>query len=829
MSLHATIVDALGRMLGLEQTQAVDDFQTTLAAPWAHRAPVWLLFGCLGLALLAVTFYLRYQRGRHRGVRVTLAAFRAFVLCLLLLLLAEPILTINIVSRKRPLLWLVFDGTDSMAIQDDLPTADVAAIDEVLGRKKPDEKAPPPKSDAPRPSRMDYVKALAEQKGNNVLRQLGDKFRLQAFLFDGPQGVRSLDLGDGSSGPVDGKKLAEQLTTDGKVTAIGAALNDLGRRHATSNLGGVVLFSDFNQNSGPPAVEAARRLGVEVHTVGLGATTAADLAVELQAPVKVKKDERASIEVTLRQQGLDGQAAHVRLFAEPLGGLQGAVGSRVELADKTVPLTAAFQTIEFPYVPDRAGRFVLAAEADPLPGEIVQENNRAVREITVLEDFLRLLYVEYEPTWEWRFIKEVFYRDQLVGMKGFRTFLHSSDPRVRRVNELFVPSMTTARADFFAHDVIFLGDMPTSALTPRFCDMVKEFVGDFGGGLVVVAGPRFGPGQLAETSLADLLPVKVEAGTSLDDRKPFALKLTPMAGEFEFMQLGATPQETQEAWKNLGQLDWYQPVKRKHPQATILAEHPTATCVDGKEKQPLIAIRPYGRGEVIYLGFNETWRLRRLFGEKYYRQFWGQMIQRLALSHALGSQKRFVVRTDRRHYQTNEPVIVTVEAYNADFVAMEEKDLPEKRLRGEMLLPLDAASSPHGGEPTSVQPLSLSQLKKGVFETRLTVFTAGEHRVRVTDPISGNPVECTFQVTGTPVERQRAIRNAELQQALAVETGGKSYDFKQVRDLAEQIRPPARTEMSVEVISLAHTWLSFAIVVGLLLAEWFMRKWVTLP
>ena len=45
------------------------------------------------------------------------------------------------------------------------------------------------------------------------------------------------------------------------------------------------------------------------------------------------------------------------------------------------------------------------------------------------------MFVEYEPTWEWRFIKEVFHRDPLVGMKGFRTFLYSSDPQVREKNE----------------------------------------------------------------------------------------------------------------------------------------------------------------------------------------------------------------------------------------------------------------------------------------------------------------------------------------------------------------------------------------------------------
>jgi hypothetical protein len=843
MNVHAIVIELLGRLLGLGRTQAIENWQATFAAPWARHSPVWLLFGCLALVAVAAVFYLRYQPSRRGRPRLVLAVFRAVVLCLLLLLLAEPILSITLTSRKRPALWLLVDGTDSMAIQDELPTADRAAAAEAVGLAAEDPPAtaagaPPAtaagaapagsasvKPESAQPSRIDYVKALlAKDGGSNgsLLGRLGEKFRLQAFLFDNPQGVRSLELAPGGTG-LDGRHLAGQLTTQGKVTAIGAALGDLGRRYATGNLGGLIVLSDFCQNTGPPAVEAAKRLGVPVYTVGVGATTAVDVAAEVQAPVYVQKDERATVEVTLRQQGLDGQTVHVRLDAEPLGGLQGTPGAQVALGRKDVPLTAAVQTVEFPYVPDKAGRFELVAEVDPVPGEVVRENNRAQREITVLDDFLRLLYIEYEPTWEWRFIKEVFYRDKLVGLKGFRTFLHSSDPRVRKTNELFLPSMAGSRADFFAHDVIFVGDMPASALSPRFCELTKEFVRDFGGGLVVLAGPRFGVGQLAETPLGELLPVKIEAGAGPDDRRPFNLRLTAMAEAYEFMQLGTSRRETEQAWANLGELPWFQPVRRVHPQAVVLAEHPTRTCVDGKQKQPLIAVRPYGRGEVIYLGFDETWRLRRLHGEKYYRQFWGQMIQRLALNHALGSQKRFVVQTDRRHYQPDEPVIVSVEAYNADFVPLTENDLPNHKLQGELWLPAGQGESQHG-----VERLTLTQTRKGVFETRFTVFTPGEHRIRVTDPISKNPVEWTFQVTGTPVERQRAVRNVALQQELAASTGGRSFELKNAWDLVDQLQPAAKTETTVEVLSLASTWLSFVLVAGLLLGEWLIRKWENL-
>jgi hypothetical protein len=99
-----------------------------------------------------------------------------------------------------------------------------------------------------------------------------------------------------------------------------------------------------------------------------------------------------------------------------------------------VNLTTNLETVEFPFTPDDAGRFEFVAAAEPLDGEIVAENNRAMREVNIIDDYLRLMYVDYEPSWEWRFVKEVFHRDKLIGMDGFRTYLASSDPQVRESN-----------------------------------------------------------------------------------------------------------------------------------------------------------------------------------------------------------------------------------------------------------------------------------------------------------------------------------------------------------------------------------------------------------
>ena len=137
-----------------------------------------------------------------------------------------------------------------------------------------------------------------------------------------------------------------------------------------------------------------------------------------------------------------------------------------------------------------------------------------------------------------------------------------------------------------------------------------------------------------------MLPVVVDSSRRLRDDRPFHLQLTLDALNYKFMQLGEGDQAadaSRQAWDNMGMLPWYQPVKWKHPLATVLAEHPTDMTADGKTHQPLIAIREFpSGGKVVYLGFDETWRLRRKYGEQYYRQFWGQMIQHIGLSNHIG-------------------------------------------------------------------------------------------------------------------------------------------------------------------------------------------------
>lgn len=832
--------------LGFEDATSVDEMRFSFGSTWAQNGPAWLVFGLLAAGLLSGFFYLRTQSHGRRSIRIGLAVVRGLLLGLLLLILADPILQFRLTSRPKPALWVLVDGTDSMAINDEYPADLRSKYDEAIDRSAyetrlagDDPNSGPSRDEETPPSRIDDVKALLSRDESNLLERLSERFRVRTYVFDRADGVRPLvtesDTGDADE--LDTADLVGALTTDGQVTALGNAIEDIALRHATSHLAGLLVVSDFAWNAGRAPDAAARRLGVPVHTLGVGARSAIDLDVKIYADPKLKKAETSTITVTLRQSELDGRTVPVRVVARRAEG-EDAPGEPEEVlvGERDVELDSVDVSVAFPFRPEEPGRWVLHAEVEPQQGEIVEQNNRAEREITIIDDFLRLLFVEYEPTYEWRFVKEVFHRDKLVGLEGFRTFLRSADPEVKKDAELFLNSLVQQRSEFFQHDVIFLSDMPRETLPQTFLDMTKEFVEKFGGGLVVIAGPRFGPGELADTPIADMLPVVVDPDGRLRDDRPFALERTTQATQYDFMNLGDVRpdgsersdelafRENEKAWSNLERVPWYQPVKAVEPyRSTVLAEHPFDTCIDGKTPQPLIAVRKYGRGEVVYIGFNEMWRLRRKYGEKYYRQYWGQLIHRLGLSHALGGQKRFVVRTDRQRYDADDHVLLTVEAYDEDFEPLKADDLPEKVLEATLHRPGE------NGERAEAIRIAQSDAEKGLYEIRLPVYEPGAYRVSVEDPVAEDEKVVHFQVASLSIERRKAVRNVSVQRNLAMSTGGKTYELDTIDALVDDFDPPRLTETTVKVVQLWSTWLCFGLLVGLMLTEWFVRKLVNLP
>ena len=352
-SLSDQITRWIGGALGYDDVSQIESWRITFGAEWAQTGPAWVLFGCLLFAGMGFFFYRRYQRHGKTKTRMLLGGLRAALLCVLFVILADPILEIQLVNQPKPVLWVLFDGTDSMAIEDKLPEQQQRELAKSVSLEIPPDNSASAGSagKAFHVSRMDYVRAWVQKQDDNLFQNLAKKYRLRGYVLDRADGVRAISLGK-KEDDFDPEHTLPELTTQGQVTALGTAFEDLALRHQTGNLAGLLVVSDFNRNAGPLPEEAAKKLKVPIFAVGVGAKTAVDLALDhLEAPVKMKKAEESSLAVTLRQQDLAGETVHVRLTARKIDDEEKT--EPILVGEKDITLAENKVSVDFPFTPER--------------------------------------------------------------------------------------------------------------------------------------------------------------------------------------------------------------------------------------------------------------------------------------------------------------------------------------------------------------------------------------------------------------------------------------------------------------------------------------------
>jgi hypothetical protein len=801
-------------LIGFDSSGAIEQIEFELAAPWARETPFWL-FLALVAACGGTWFYYhhvaRSQTIRWRGV---LVLCRAAVLMLLVATLADPTLRVVGTHLVPPTVFLVVDGTESMTLADG-GTSETGGTDE---------------------TRLAAVQRLLADDTSGLARILIDReCDVEAFLFEGTSTSRLRRLWfENPAQPRAFRDLASQLSARGQVTALGNVVDEVMRLAAERRPTAVILISDFAQNAGRAPLASDKlfdesQFRVPLTTIGVGDEQLRDLAVRIELEPRMKVGENAKIDVAVSATQITHAALTVELRQSWMG--EESVGRAEPVIlrqEASIERDEGRVVVSFPFVPSKGGWWEFEARVGPVDDEIAVQNNVAVNRAWVTDRYLRILYVAFEPNWEWRFVKEIFHRDPLVGPEGFRTYLESAAPQVRRSSPLFLETLATRRDQFFEHDVVILDDVPAEVLTDRFCDLTEEFVGSLGGSLVILAGPRFGPSLLEDTALSKLLPVSFDRSSGRPrqgyaDREPFAPELTAAASLYRFMTVDATEPASRRTWGDLS-LPWYWPVDQVDMSTVVLAEHPVDLCRDRQTRQPLIAVRRYGQGEVIYFGFNELWRLRSGQRTDVYRRLWSQLIFRLSMSHALGDAKRFTVRVDRPEYRVGDTAVIAVEAYDADYQLLETAD---GLLEGQMLLPPVISPLNDAGIDTAkdADRIVLSMVRPGFYEARVGILRPGPYTLRMTDPIDQQDRLAFFTATDASAEQQDPARNSKLQQELSRLTGGRAYDLTSVATLPEDLDLDQAYQAETRIRRLWATPGWFLVVVGMMYCDWFVRRW----
>jgi uncharacterized membrane protein len=756
--------------------------QFALLGAW----PKWILVLLMVAAAagLAGLIHSRLQRAAP-----VMRSWRAWVIwglqtllaALLLVLLWQPAITVAELKPQQNIIAVLVDDSRSMAISEDGSTRQAQA-----------------------------VKALQ----NGVLASLSRSFQTRLYRVDDvPARIDSL----------------KDLQPNAPSTRIGESLKQLTEETSDLPIGAIVLLSDGGDNTGgisADAISALRARHIPVHTVGFGRERAQH-DVELDDAVVAPRalaESRLAARITFHQRGYAG--AKVNLTVRGTVGNDSA-GQGKLLASRTVTLgpDGNLQTETLMFDSGGAGARTLEIAAAPLAGEENIANNTLTRVVNVGSEPRRILYVEGEPRWEYKFIRQAEEDDRMVQIASIdRTSENKfyrqgiSDPK-----EL-ADGFPTRPEDLFVYQGLIVGSVEAGYFTPGQQELIHQFVDRRGGGLLLLGGQfALADGGWNASNLVDLLPTALPAqpGTFHREGDPKSgtthttAELAPAGVDSIITRLVDDPAANSAKWKKLPYLMDYEDAGTPKPGAVVLANMITP---EGR-KLPLLTTENFGRGRTAIMATGGSWRwqMSSPLGDTAHDLFWQQLL-------------RWLVSDTPGHVAASVPAQMLLDNGAVTFTA-EVRDqnynpAPDARVEAHILGPSGVSALVEmTGVPDSPGQFQAawSAPKSGAYLTEVTAQRADAKTGTVKE--LGRDV-LTFQRMDGVAENFHTEQNRDLLERLAAQTGGQYWKPADLGKLAADI---PFSEAGVTMRETRDLWnlpLVFLVLLLLRFSEWWLRrKW----
>jgi hypothetical protein len=773
--------------------------------------PLWAALLLLVLALAGTAyFYVREQAplsGFRRGLLICL---RTFVIAFVLLLLLRPVLVAEYRGERPQGVVLLLDNSQSMKLQD-RRVSEVDRFRVALAKGAvpfnttfDDFKAGKKKAgDFPaRPERAELVRAILQNSDLKLLDGLKKHGPTRLYTFG--QQLRRVadDVPDKA-----GQALLDAFTVGESQTGLADSINEILLAKDGDLPGAIVIMSDGRDNASKlpldeVAVECAR-LKVPLYIYGVGSSEGGSLQFkDVLLPDTIFYEDNVTVPVRWRSRGLRQGTAVITL----------KMGDRV-VAQKEVPVKEGEDFREvLGFTPQKRG--TEREEKTDLTATIELKGNADYKDefkkpLQVIDRKVKVLVVENTPRWEFKFLQPALLRDRRVEASFV---LISGDPKLMQGGPPFL-STFPPRDKLFAFDLIILGDVPASYLDTERLNAIQDFVKE-GGGLVMIAGRNHAPSGYVNTPLAEVLPVEfLPSKLAIDpDSRPqqFQPTLTSAGERSDMLALADTPEDNLKTWKTLPGWHWYYPVTKLRPGAVALLSHPQAKL--GEQPMPLIATQYYGRGQVLFIGAEETWRWRANAQDKFFARFWGQVVYQLGLPHLLGSAKKAQVALEQSEAILGRPGYVHARLFDSDF-----RPLKDERITAELEF-LDAKP---GMEKTRQLVMEAVPGQPGEYRALLAHDSPGRFELKLGGQ---EPTTLPYRVSLPPRHEQEAVGLAEETLRDAAKTsGGKFYREEDLQRLTGEMESRKAVFTQRQEVLL---WgpLAMLLFVAFITSEWVVRK-----
>ena len=605
--------------------------------------------------------------------------------------------------------------------------------------------------------------------------------------------------------------VADLSATD-RRTALADALRAVRDRYRGRAVAGVVLISDGGDNGAGDAAAAAAD-GPPVFTVGVGARTPARdrEVVSVTAAESVTSDTTVDVTVEALAHGYGRAPIELRLLEN---------GRAIDLRRATpaadgVPVSATFHVS-----PDRQAPTVYTVEIPGGGDELVAENNARSVLVPAVGRPRRILLVQGAPGFEHAFLRRTWSTDRGLTVdavvkkgrddSGSPTYYVQADPAGAQA---LIGGYPSTRDALFAYDVIVLANVEADQLTSAQLALTRAFVNERGGGLLVFGAREFQRQGLRDTPLEDVLPLE------LGDRNGGQLPPTPETGrnrvaitpaglDHPVMQLAPTADENATRWAAIPALASATPLGGPRPGASVLA----VTGGPGGIPRALVAVQRFGEGRSMIFTGEASWRWKMMLPsqDQSYDRFWRQAIRWLAQA-------------------APEPISITLPAAAAPgdgiAVSVQARDRayapkPDAVVEVRLTAP--------SGRIDSVRAAAAGAA--GEFVATLRAPEPGVYRVAAEarqGQTSLGTSAATLLVGGVDPEMTDPRLNEDTLERVARASGGAVIGLDGRIDTASLV---SRLQAAAPAAALAtrrelwNTAWSFAMLAGLLAAEWFYRR-----
>jgi hypothetical protein len=652
---------------------------------------------------------------------------------------------------------------------------------------------------------------LLEGSGQKLLAKLAETSDVQLFALDGGRAERLWQPTARDSALPTALPKPTSATTD-LATGIKTSTGSDGQPQR----GAIVLFSDGQQNEGDSPIEAAKILGARqmpIFTVGLGSQLRPrDLAlVKTEVPDAVFYQDRIRGTVLVKDDVPAGQPFTITVKD----------GEKVVWEQKLVTENNQLRRIPFDFpvkeivearlakvktadvdvsgIPIELQISISGGESDTQAG-----NNEGLLRFRAVTQKRKILLLDGRPRWESRYLRNLFERDEqweintvLAGAAAGESGLVRGDKPGAFPND---PALLAP------YDLIIFGEVPRAAWKDDELQWIKDFVAQRGGAIVFIDGARGRFKEYAGTPLEPLFPVSWKSSGLREGIDK--LVLSERAATLAPFVLTNDRAANAELWNSLRTPHWLADANAL-PGAETLVE----AEVKG-QRVPAIVYRSFGAGQVLYHGFEDSWRWRYEVADQHHVRYWNQVANWIA-------ELPFAVRDK----------FISLDAGAITYQPGDSADLRVRLRDGEGKPVANAAVDAvlyRDGKKVATMRLHTDENGGGLYRGKTASLEAGDYELGVESAaIDARDAKARTQFKVEPRETGELTMlnlNEDLLRQMSAASGGQYLREENIDKLAALLAPISQGKVIESDTVLWQSWWWFGVVVGMLTIEWIIRK-----